>query len=346
MTGLDGSSAAGSAATSGSSSTTKPEPRLRLTRDELFERHARAVPRAAGRQQRRLGGRVLQRPADPLRAPPAHHDLHRAELAADHLRAASARAPVESFDPLADSSAAAAVLAAGRNRSEGPRADGWRARSAQPFRPAERWCGSETARAPCCASSCWRRRAPRSRPACACRRPGTMRPRRRSTRRSTTSSALLWARRRGASPSGATAIASTATSRCRFAPARATRRAQRRRRRRVRRLARCASARRTSPPHRARRASTRARRRRRLEPDGHDYVLLDTAGTGHVVGVVLTAGCAEAGRCQLPQVPGLDGAHLEGDERVVARRQPLSADPRHRASRTSSTAASTSSADR
>ena len=56
----------------------------------------------------------------------------------------------------------------------------------------------------------------------------------------------------------------------------------------------------------------------RLEPDARDYVLLDTPGTGHVVGVVLTAGCAEMGRCQLPTLPGLDGAHLEGDEHVAA----------------------------
>lgn len=48
-----------------------------------------------------------------------------------------------------------------------------------------------------------------------------------------------------------------------------------------------------------------------------DYVLLETSGTGHVVGVVLTAGCAESGHCQLAQLPGLDGAHLEGDERIA-----------------------------
>ena len=54
-----------------------------------------------------------------------------------------------------------------------------------------------------------------------------------------------------------------------------------------------------------------------LEPDGRDYVLLDASGAGHVVGVVLTAGCGGAGRCQLPNVPGLDGAHLEGDERIA-----------------------------
>jgi hypothetical protein len=54
----------------------------------------------------------------------------------------------------------------------------------------------------------------------------------------------------------------------------------------------------------------------RQEPDGNDYILLDAAGTGHVVAVVLNAGCGEAGRCQLEQLPGLDGAHLEGDERV------------------------------
>jgi hypothetical protein len=59
-----------------------------------------------------------------------------------------------------------------------------------------------------------------------------------------------------------------------------------------------------------------AARAARVEPDGRDYVLLDASGTGHVVAVVMTAGCAEAGRCGLAQTPGLDGAHLEGDERV------------------------------
>jgi hypothetical protein len=54
----------------------------------------------------------------------------------------------------------------------------------------------------------------------------------------------------------------------------------------------------------------------RLEPDGQDYVMLDAGGSGHVVGVVLTAGCAEEGRCRLPQVSDLDGSHLEGDEHV------------------------------
>jgi hypothetical protein len=55
----------------------------------------------------------------------------------------------------------------------------------------------------------------------------------------------------------------------------------------------------------------------RLEPDGRDYVLLERSGTGHVVGVVLTAGCAEAGRCVLPPIANVDGAHLEGDERIA-----------------------------
>lgn len=54
-----------------------------------------------------------------------------------------------------------------------------------------------------------------------------------------------------------------------------------------------------------------------LEPDGHDYVMLDTTGSGHVVGVVLTAGCAGPGLCQLGNIPGLNGAHLEGDERIA-----------------------------
>lgn len=55
----------------------------------------------------------------------------------------------------------------------------------------------------------------------------------------------------------------------------------------------------------------------RLAAGASDYVILDVAGTGHVVGVVLTAGCAESGRCQLAQLPGLDGSHLEGDERIA-----------------------------
>lgn len=57
-------------------------------------------------------------------------------------------------------------------------------------------------------------------------------------------------------------------------------------------------------------------RRARVEPDGRDYVLLERGGSGHVVGVVMTAGCAERGRCTLPGVANLDGAHLEGDERI------------------------------
>jgi hypothetical protein len=72
----------------------------------------------------------------------------------------------------------------------------------------------------------------------------------------------------------------------------------------------------TDEPPSPRAASLHARAgSARLEPDGHDYVLLDAAGTGHVVAVILTAGCAEAGHCQLPPIPG-DGAHLEGDEHV------------------------------
>jgi hypothetical protein len=35
-----------------------------------------------------------------------------------------------------------------------------------------------------------------------------------------------------------------------------------------------------------------------------------------VVGVVLTAGCGAAGECRLPNISDLDGAHLEGDERI------------------------------
>jgi hypothetical protein len=54
-----------------------------------------------------------------------------------------------------------------------------------------------------------------------------------------------------------------------------------------------------------------------LLPDGNDYVLLDATGAGHVVAVVLTAGCGQAGQCQLPNISTLDGAHLEGDERIT-----------------------------
>jgi hypothetical protein len=50
--------------------------------------------------------------------------------------------------------------------------------------------------------------------------------------------------------------------------------------------------------------------------DGRDTVLLDVPGSGHVVGVVLTAGCGVEGECQLPTLPGQDGTHLEGDERI------------------------------
>jgi hypothetical protein len=53
-----------------------------------------------------------------------------------------------------------------------------------------------------------------------------------------------------------------------------------------------------------------------LEPDGNDYTLLDASGTGHVVAVILTAGCGRATECELSNIPGLDGAHLEGDERI------------------------------
>jgi D-arabinan exo alpha-(1,3)/(1,5)-arabinofuranosidase (non-reducing end) len=53
-----------------------------------------------------------------------------------------------------------------------------------------------------------------------------------------------------------------------------------------------------------------------LEPDGNDYLLLDAQGTGHVVAAILTAGCGRATECELPNLPGVDGAHLEGDERI------------------------------
>ena len=53
------------------------------------------------------------------------------------------------------------------------------------------------------------------------------------------------------------------------------------------------------------------------EADGHDYVLLDTEGTGQVVGVVLTAGCAALGQCRLGGSFS-DGAHLEGDEHIAS----------------------------
>lgn len=55
----------------------------------------------------------------------------------------------------------------------------------------------------------------------------------------------------------------------------------------------------------------------RHEPDGRDHVALDASGAGHVVGVVVTAGCGGAGRCQLATLPGADGSHLEGDERIA-----------------------------
>jgi hypothetical protein len=54
----------------------------------------------------------------------------------------------------------------------------------------------------------------------------------------------------------------------------------------------------------------------RQEADGEDYVLLETSGTGQVVAVILNAGCAAEGQCQLAQLPGFDGAHLEGDEHI------------------------------
>lgn len=54
-----------------------------------------------------------------------------------------------------------------------------------------------------------------------------------------------------------------------------------------------------------------------LVPDGRDYVLVDVPGRGHVVGVVLTSGCGAEGACQLPTLPGDDGTHLEGDERIT-----------------------------
>lgn len=46
-------------------------------------------------------------------------------------------------------------------------------------------------------------------------------------------------------------------------------------------------------------------------------MLLDTEGTGHVVAVVMQAACGEAGHCELPPLTGIDGAHLEGDERIA-----------------------------
>jgi len=54
-----------------------------------------------------------------------------------------------------------------------------------------------------------------------------------------------------------------------------------------------------------------------LDPDGRDFVLIDVPGRGHVVGVVLTSGCGVEGACQLPTLPGADGTHLEGDERIT-----------------------------
>ncbi len=55
----------------------------------------------------------------------------------------------------------------------------------------------------------------------------------------------------------------------------------------------------------------------RVEPDERDYVLLDTEGTGHVVAIVMQAACGGVGRCELPPLTGIDGAHLEGDERIA-----------------------------
>jgi len=46
---------------------------------------------------------------------------------------------------------------------------------------------------------------------------------------------------------------------------------------------------------------------------GVDYVLLDTTGRGHVVGVTMSAGCQGDGLCEFV---GLNGAHLEADEHV------------------------------
>jgi hypothetical protein len=54
-----------------------------------------------------------------------------------------------------------------------------------------------------------------------------------------------------------------------------------------------------------------------VDADGQDFVLLERTGAGHVVGVVMTAGCGAVGQCQLANLPGLDGAHLEGDERIA-----------------------------
>jgi len=59
-----------------------------------------------------------------------------------------------------------------------------------------------------------------------------------------------------------------------------------------------------------------AARRERTVPGAPDYKLLDAAGSGHVVGVVMTAGCAESGQCRMPSTGDVDGAQLEGDERI------------------------------
>ena len=154
------------------------------------QRRARAVPRAPGREQRRVGGRVLQRASRfPSRtacaSPPRPCPTGCTSPTRSCRRTIRSRASI----PLADTSAAAAVLARGRNRSEGPRADAGERGRARAFRPADADGVGARGRG--------RGAAPRaaraggrgdSRPACACRRRGTTRRRRRSTRRSTTSS--------------------------------------------------------------------------------------------------------------------------------------------------------------
>src|SRR4029453_10379927 len=127
-----------------------------------------------------------------------------------------------------------------------------------------------------------------------------MRRRRRATPPSPTSSAPGPGQRPGASPSDPMATASTAISRCRFSRARAAPYGWQLR----------VGA--TDQVPDAQAAWFYARTKTlRVDADGQDYVILDATGTGHVVGVVLTAGCAEEGHCQLAQLPGLDGAHLE-----------------------------------
>ncbi|MBI3783770.1 MAG: DUF2961 domain-containing protein [Deltaproteobacteria bacterium] len=54
-----------------------------------------------------------------------------------------------------------------------------------------------------------------------------------------------------------------------------------------------------------------------LSPGTPDYPLLETSGTGQIVGVVLTAGCSEQDHCKGKSTDESDGLHLEGDEHIA-----------------------------